>query len=170
MVGTRRWGPKISHFFPSPAPKAASHDSPRAQTCTLEGPSASKTPPKFHEKTPREREKERKWEREREKKREMLGLPLSRTWPEWNPPDFPGFPDSSGPQLPPDSPDSTWKRSSLGTCWEGFPEVPLPTRLRHEVQVSCRSGRTRLAVCRTVALVSRPGRTSLRCVEGVDGA
>ena len=31
------------------------------------------TPPKFHEKTPRGREKERKWGREREKKGENLG-------------------------------------------------------------------------------------------------
>ena len=42
-------------------PKAAgaSHDSPRAQTCTFEGHRLHKTPPKFHEKTPRERQKER---------------------------------------------------------------------------------------------------------------
>ena len=37
---------------------------------------APQTPPKFHEKTPRQREKERKWEREREKKREILGPPF----------------------------------------------------------------------------------------------
>ena len=54
----------------------ASHDSPRAQTCTFEGPGASKTRPKFHEKTPqRKREKERKWERERKEKSEILGGP-----------------------------------------------------------------------------------------------
>ena len=44
------------------------------QTCTFKGPGASKKPPNFHEKTPREREKEPKWVREREKKREILGL------------------------------------------------------------------------------------------------
>ena len=43
------------------------------QTRTLEGPGASKTPTKFHEKTPPEREKERTWGREREKKSEILG-------------------------------------------------------------------------------------------------
>ena len=38
------------------------------QTCTFERPSASKTPPKFHEKTPREERKERILRREREKR------------------------------------------------------------------------------------------------------
>ena len=52
-----------------------SHDSPRAQTCTFEGPGASETPPKFHEKTPRQRQKNRKWGREVEKKSEILGPP-----------------------------------------------------------------------------------------------
>ena len=47
-------------------------DSPRAQTCTFKGPGIQ-TPPKFHEKTPREREKERKWGREREKKARNFG-------------------------------------------------------------------------------------------------
>ena len=46
------------------------------QTRTFERSGASETPPKFHEKTPRERQKERKREREREKKkREILGPP-----------------------------------------------------------------------------------------------
>ena len=36
---------------------------------------ALQTPPKFNEKTPRERQKERKWWREREEKREILGHP-----------------------------------------------------------------------------------------------
>ena len=35
-------------------PPGLAHDSPRLQTCTFEGSRASKTPPKFHEKTPRE--------------------------------------------------------------------------------------------------------------------
>ena len=39
------------------------------QTCTFEGPGASKTPPKFHEKSSPEREQERKWRRERQKTR-----------------------------------------------------------------------------------------------------
>ena len=34
---------------------------------------ALQTPPKFNEKTPRERQEERKWEREREKKSEIWG-------------------------------------------------------------------------------------------------
>ena len=38
------------------------------QTCTFQGPGASKTPPKFHEKTPRETQKRARWWREREKK------------------------------------------------------------------------------------------------------
>ena len=41
----------------------ASHDSPRAQTCTFEGP-GFQTSPKFHERTPQERKKERKLWRE----------------------------------------------------------------------------------------------------------
>ena len=36
---------------------------------------ALQTPPKFHEKTPKERQKERKWGRETEKKREILPPP-----------------------------------------------------------------------------------------------
>ena len=40
---------------------------------------ADRTPPKFHEKTPTEREKkERKWERERKTKRESLGGPAQQ--------------------------------------------------------------------------------------------
>ena len=38
----------------------------RAQTCTFEGPDLL-TPPKFNEKTSREKQKERKWGRERQK-------------------------------------------------------------------------------------------------------
>ena len=45
------------------------------QTCTFEGPGASKKTPKFHEKTPREGRKERILRREREKKGDILGLP-----------------------------------------------------------------------------------------------
>ena len=56
------------------------HDSPRAQTCTFEGPGASKTPPKFRDKTPRERERERERERKKERKRNFgwSGEGLSR--------------------------------------------------------------------------------------------
>ena len=43
------------------------------QTCTFQAP-ALQTPPKFHEKTPRDT-KRAKWWREREKKREILGPP-----------------------------------------------------------------------------------------------
>ena len=45
------------------------------QTCTFQGPCASKTPPKFHERTPKREKKERKLWRREGKKREILGLP-----------------------------------------------------------------------------------------------
>ena len=62
---TRRVGsPKFRAFFPS--------DSPRAQTCTFEGPRLQ-TPPKFSEETPKRGKKERKLERKRGKKRDILG-------------------------------------------------------------------------------------------------
>ena len=47
------------------------------QKCTFEGP-AFQTPPKFHEKTPREMQKERKWRRERKKKARHFGPPTLR--------------------------------------------------------------------------------------------
>ena len=43
------------------------------QTCTFQGPGASKTPPKFHERIPRESTKGVIFRRERGKKREILG-------------------------------------------------------------------------------------------------
>ena len=94
--GARRVGFEISHFLPSPAPifdlvfslswNFASFrgifGSDAAPNVHIPGPRPSKTP-KFHEKTPREREreKERKREREMGKKREILGgdnLPRKR--------------------------------------------------------------------------------------------
>ena len=45
------------------------------QTCTFQGPCASKTTPKFHEKTPKREKKERKLWREREKKARNFGPP-----------------------------------------------------------------------------------------------
>ena len=48
---------------------------------------ALQTPPKFHEKTPREREEERKWAREREKKARNFGPPAFRS-PPFGPPPF----------------------------------------------------------------------------------
>ena len=76
------WGPKcgrptISRFlFPLPPPEAVrvSHDSPKPQTYTFEGPRASKTPPKFHEKTTKRGNTERTLWQEREKN-EILGGP-----------------------------------------------------------------------------------------------
>ena len=60
-----------------------------------------KTPPKFHEKTPREGRKERILRREREKKREILGLhPSGPTFSGFGPPPFgphPSGPHPSGP-------------------------------------------------------------------------
>ena len=52
-----------------------SHDSPRAQMCTFQGPGLSKTPTKFHERTPRERKKNENCGGRREKKSEILGGP-----------------------------------------------------------------------------------------------
>ena len=54
-----------------PEAAGASHDSPRAQTCTFHGPGLQ-TPPRFNEKTPRDR-KRAKWWREREKKERNFG-------------------------------------------------------------------------------------------------
>ena len=50
-------------FSGPPISKAAgaSHDSPRAQTCTFQGDGASKTPPKFHEWTPKRGRKNEIW-------------------------------------------------------------------------------------------------------------
>ena len=62
-----RWRPKPRKS--GRAQRVGRHDSPRAQTCTCEGPGASQTLPKFHEKTPREREKKRHEKTPREKKR-----------------------------------------------------------------------------------------------------
>ena len=53
-------------------PLGVSHVSPRAQTCTFEGPGLQK----HHQNStrrPPEREQERKWERDKEKKSEILG-------------------------------------------------------------------------------------------------
>ena len=91
-VGTRRWGAKISRFFslstifffpppPSPprGPKAArashTHDSPRAQTCTFEGPGLQNIT-KIQREEPREREKKNEFCGGRgRKKSEILGGP-----------------------------------------------------------------------------------------------
>ena len=85
-------GPKFRVFFPSPTfifvlffvlggPKAARgfHTTARElETSTLEGPRVQKTPPKFNEKTPRERQKERKWERREETKEKERNFGRSR--------------------------------------------------------------------------------------------
>ena len=66
-----RWNPPASIFaiFLSFSLSAGvSHDSPRAQTCTVEGPGASKTPTKFHKKTPRERKSGNGGERGKKKR------------------------------------------------------------------------------------------------------
>ena len=72
-------GPKFRAFFPFLSffslSLGASHNSPRAQTCTFQGPSFSK---KHHQnstkRTPQEREERKLW-REREKKSEILDSP-----------------------------------------------------------------------------------------------
>ena len=79
-------------------------------------PRRSKTPPKFHEKTPRETQKERNGGGKGKKKREILGSPpfrgptFSRSWPHPSgpptlrapflraPPFGPPLPSSGGPQ------------------------------------------------------------------------
>ena len=93
---------------PSPGPAGVSHDNQRAQTCTFERPGLQ-TPPKFHEKTPREGRKERILWREREKKARNFGLPTLRaptllaptlrasTFSGFGPPPF--GPHPSGPLL-----------------------------------------------------------------------
>ena len=58
--------PKFRAFFSSPAPELHA-TAQELQTCTFEGP--SKTPPKFHEKTPSEREREKKKKNENGSKR-----------------------------------------------------------------------------------------------------
>ena len=55
----------------------------------------TKTPPKFHEKIPRERKKERKWRREKKKKRENLGGPAEGGPAEGGPAE--GGPAEGGP-------------------------------------------------------------------------
>ena len=64
----------ILTFVGSPKAAGASHDSPRAQTCTFRVP-AFKTSPEFNEKNPERGKKELILWREREKKREILGGP-----------------------------------------------------------------------------------------------
>ena len=66
---------------------------------------ALQTPPKFHEKTPRERKKERKWRRERENKREILGSPPSGP--------HPAGPHTAGPHS---SRPPTPERRNAGMC------------------------------------------------------
>ena len=61
------WNSRAVMWSPG-GPEAAQANNQRAQTCTSKGPSTSKTPPKFHEKTPRDRERT-KWGREMKKKR-----------------------------------------------------------------------------------------------------
>ena len=58
-------------------PEAArvSHDNPRAQTCTFEGPGLHKNHHNSSQKTPRERQKEQKWGGREKKKSEILGGP-----------------------------------------------------------------------------------------------
>ena len=60
-------------FVSTLGPPGFSHDSPRTPDVHRR---VLQTPPKFHEKTPRERQKERKWwPREGKQKREFLGSP-----------------------------------------------------------------------------------------------
>ena len=99
--------------------RRGSHTTARElQTCTFQGPCASKTPPKFHEKTPRERQNERKWGTERAKKKSEIsgpppfgaptlrgatfsrfGLPLFGAPPRSRPPPF-GAPPRGHPSGP----------------------------------------------------------------------
>ena len=65
-------------------PPGLAHDSPRIPNVHISGHRRFKTPPKIHEKTPRERERGKKL-CQREKKREILGPPPFRV------PLFPGL-------------------------------------------------------------------------------
>ena len=56
------------------------HDNQRAPTCTFQGPCASKTPPKFNEKTSQREEKEGNFRREREKKERNFGRSRGRAF------------------------------------------------------------------------------------------
>ena len=58
-----------------------SHDSPRTPIVHILGSRPSKTPPKFHEETPREGRKERILRREREKKERNFGRSRGRAVP-----------------------------------------------------------------------------------------
>ena len=71
------------------------------QTCTFQGPGASKTPPKFHEETPKRGKKERKlW---RKKKARNFGPPTLRG-PPFGPPPF-----GERAQRGPPSASSEWR-------------------------------------------------------------
>ena len=62
------------HFSFLVGPPGLAHDSPGTPNVHISGFRPSKTPPKFHARTPRE-EEERKLRRRREQKREILGPP-----------------------------------------------------------------------------------------------
>ena len=92
------------------------------QTCTCQGP-ALQTPPKFHEKTPRERQKERNWGREKEKKARNFGPPTLRG-PTLRAPTFSGFgPHPSAPHPSGLHHDThqiqNWIGQNFGQNWRG---------------------------------------------------
>ena len=72
---------------PPPGPPGFHTTARELQTCTLEGPGASKTPPKFHERTPKREKKERQLWREREEKSaKFCALQILCPPPFWAPP------------------------------------------------------------------------------------
>ena len=117
-----------SERFPSFSPfsflhAGISHDSPRTPNVHIRGSRPSNTPPKFHEKTPREREKKNEHEGGRgKKKREILG---------------PSGPHPSGPTLrPPTLRPPTFQPLTLqprtllaptfSRFWAPYPASPPP--------------------------------------------
>ena len=86
-------------LWPPPGPRGFTRQPENSKRAHLRVP-ALQTPPNFHEKTPREREKERKWGREREKKARNFGPPAFGP-PPFEPPTLrsrPFGPPPFGPQ------------------------------------------------------------------------
>ena len=92
----------------------ASHDSPNSKRAHFRAPTV-RTPPKLHERTPRERRKKRQLWWERGKKREIVGSPP------FGPPRF-GSPTLRGPTLsrfgpPPSQSHLLWSKNSTSKNW-----------------------------------------------------
>ena len=106
-----RTAQNVALFFPA----GVSDDSPRTPNVHILGPGASKSPPRFNEKTPKRGQKERKMWREREQKARNFGPPTLRG-PTLRSPTLrcPIFLGSPPPPLP------------SGPHLQGLPKCPLP--------------------------------------------